>query len=196
MLRVPLLLALLLPVPPALADEPLEVLREHVNRGIAVLQDPRFADGTDRLAQREALCEIAHDMFDPHLFSKLALGANWGTFSETQRTEFVDALSDYLCSFYLSRLQERYSDESVIFVDQELRNDSLALVRVEVDWQNTRVPLEIRMARREGRWKAFDAVFMGVSVLLVYRTQLREALANGSPDDLIRDLRARLAANG
>lgn len=176
--------------------EPIDVLRANVARGLDILSDPRYVDASRSAEQRARLCEVAHEMFDPRLFSRLALAEHWKRFDETERRDFVDAFSAYLCTYYLARLQERYTDEGVRFLGQEYRNDALALVRVEVEWENARVPIEIRMARREDGWKAFDAVVLGVSALLVYRSQLADALATGSPADLIRDLRVKVADPG
>lgn len=181
---------------PVAATEPMDVLRANVARGLEILTDPRYGDAAYRAEQRARLCEVAHEMFDARLFSRLALADHWKRFDDRERNDFVDAFSEYLCTYYLARLQERYSDEGVRFLGQEYRNDALALVRVEVDWENARVPIEIRMARREDGWKAFDAVVLGVSALLVYRAQLAEALSEGSPADLIRDLRMRVANSG
>lgn len=178
----------------ARADSPMEALRENIGKGIAVLRDPRYDADTERPAQRERLCAIAQEMFDPSLFSKLALGANWGRFSGDEQKVFVDSFAHYLCRYYLSRLQQRYTDENIAFVEQAFKSDKLATVKVEVLWQDARVPVEVKMALRDGRWRAYDIVFMGVSAVMVYRTQFNDALANDTPAALIDNLRSRSTA--
>lgn len=177
------------------AEQPIDVLRTNVTRGLEVLNDPQYRDPAQRTAQRARLCEIAQEMFDPYLFSKLALGTNWQRFSATQQREFVATFGAYLCRYYLSRLQAFYTDESVDFVQQEFKSDAIATVTVEVLWQERRVPVQIRMALREGRWKAYDLVFMGVSAVLVYRTQFDDALRESTPAALIQSLKERGASD-
>lgn len=178
------------------AEQPIDVLRTNVTRGLAVLNDPQYREADRRDAQRARLCEIAQEMFDPYLFSKLALGAGWQRFSAAQQREFVATFGAYLCRYYLSRLQTFYTDESVEFVQQEFKSDAIATVAIEVLWQDKRVPVRIRMALREGRWKAYDLVFMGVSAVLVYRTQFEDALRESTPAALIQSLKERGASDG
>jgi phospholipid transport system substrate-binding protein len=177
-------------------EQPVDVLRANVARGLAVLNDPAYEAPAQRSAQRERLCEIAQEMFDPRLFSKLALGAAWKRFNATEQNEFVATFGAYLCRYYLSRLQAYYTDETVEFVHQEFKSAALATVKVEVLWQEQRVPVTIRMALREGRWKAYDLVFMGVSAVLVYRTQFEDALRESTPAALIQSLRDRGGVDG
>ena len=49
------------------------------------------------------------------------------------------------------------------------------------------------MALREGRWRAYDLVFMGVSAVLVYRSQFNAALRVDTPAALIETLRTKTA---
>ena len=180
--------------------EPMEVLKQHVERGLAVLTDPEFADLEEHdvgfNAQREQLCAVAQEMFDPYLFSVLSLGANWKRFSEDERDAFVSEFATYLCRYYLSRLQTWYSNETVEYIDQTYVNDARANVDVAVIWNNTRLPITIRMAWRHGEWRAFDAVVSGVSAVMIFRSQFASFLKKGAPADLIEDLRQRGAANG
>lgn len=175
------------------AEAPLEVLRTNVTKAIAVLKDPRYQDAAQKPAQRGRLCEIAQEMFDPYLFSKLALGVAWERFSASERQEFVDSFAAYLCRYYLTQLQEHYDDESVTFLRQVYRSPQIARVEIEVLWQDARVPVKIRMALRDGHWKAYDMVLMGVSAVLVYRTQFDDALRKDTPAALIQSLREKTA---
>ena len=177
------------------ADEPIDILRHNVEQGLVVLKDPSLREPSQRLVQRDKLCHITQELFDPHLVARLALGAEWKSFEQEQRSEFVEVFATYFCHNYLDQLQAHYENDDVVFVDQTLKNDSRASVRVEVTWQGKQVPLEIRMARHAGEWKAYDAIFLGISTLRVYKAQFRAALKNGSPTELIAKLQQRVALN-
>ena len=179
----------------AAAPTPIEVLRTHIAKSIEVLQDPRYHDPAQATAQRERLCAIGREVFDPYLFAKLALGTHWSAFSHAEKTTFVDVFADYLCRYYLSRLQQRYRDEQVEFMGQRFDGDTRARVTAQVLWQDTRIPVEIPMALREGRWRAYDLVLLGVSAVKVYRSQFGDALSHDSPARLIAQLRAKTARN-
>jgi len=168
-------------------SSPLAALRANVDAALAVLNN----DDADREARHTRLCAIANDLFDPLVFSRLALGAHWSTFTSAEQDEFTAVVADYLCTYYLTRLQLRYRDERVVYGAERWRSRTLASVAVEVLWQDARVPLEVRMTLRDGRWRAFDLVFMGVSVVKVYRQQFQVALREASATQLIAQLRAR-----
>jgi len=169
--------------------EPQAVLQANVARAIAVLDDARYADDPD--GQQQALCSIALDLFDAELFSKLALAEAWKRFDTAERQAFVQTFGAYLCRYYLSRLQRYYAGETVEFTGQTYKSDNLATVTADVLWQGQRIPVIVRMARRAGRWRAYDMALLGVSAVLVYRSQFADALRERTPAELIDDLRTR-----
>ena len=174
--------------------EPLEVVREHVGTAIAVLQDPSYRERND--AQRERLCAIAHQLFDIETFSRLVLMARWKELDRSGQAEFVNVFGDFLCRYYLSRLQLYYGNEQVDFTGQEIKSDTRATVRASVSWQGLDIPVEVRMSYRKGRWRAFDVVVSGISAVLVYRAQFQPRLINEPAASLIDELRQRIAEQG
>lgn len=175
---------------------PIDVLKTHIEAGIAVLNDTRYADAAAHAAQRDELCAIANEMFDIYAFSRLVLAGNWRDFEQPQQAEFVQVFGDFLCRYYLSRLQARYSNEQVTFSRQRMTADNRALVSASVRWNDLDVPVEVRMAHREGRWRAYDIVVAGISAVLLYRTQFEAALLASSPAGVIADLRRRIEEQG
>lgn len=178
----------------AAGDEPgpLEVLQQHVAAGVKTLAE-RPAAGTEAHAQQQAqLCEIANDMFDIYAFSRLVLAARWQQFSSDEQAEFVAVFGEFLCRYYISRLQARYSNEQVRFVQQTMKSERRAVVRAEVTWNDIDVPVDIKMARRQGQWRAFDISVAGISAVMLYRSQFEDALQTASPAKLIDELRLRM----
>ena len=174
--------------------DPLEVVREHVGTAIAVLQDPSYRERD--AVQRERLCAIAHQLFDIETFSRLVLMGRWEDLDRSGQTEFVNVFGDFLCRYYLSRLQLYYGNEQVDFIGQEIKSDTRATVRASVSWQGLDIPVEVRMRYRDGRWRAFDVVVSGISAVLVYRAQFQPRLLDISPRELIDELRQRIAEQG
>ncbi len=176
------------------AEQPIEVLRRHVSAGIAVLQDERYGEASE--AQREQLCAIAREMFDIYAFSRLVLAGHWRDFSDAERGEFVEVFGEFLCRYYLSRLQRRYNSEQVSFSRQSFSSEHRASVEASVVWQDIEVPVEVRMVRREGRWRAYDLVVAGISAVMLYRAQFETMLLKNAPGDLIAELRRRIETQG
>jgi phospholipid transport system substrate-binding protein len=177
-------------------EQPIDVLRTQIAAGLAVLTDPAYADPARHAEQQTRLCEIANDMVDVHTFSRLVLMASWTRMSADEQDEFVSVFGEFLCRYYLSRLQIYYANEQITFADQEFRSKTRARVTASVVWRGTEIPFEVRMVYREGRWRAFDIAVSGVSAVLVYRVQFQPLLLNGTPRALIDELRQRIADQG
>jgi phospholipid transport system substrate-binding protein len=153
--------------------------------GIAILEDPQYQDITEKDRQQEILCEAAWEAFDFKEFSKRVLGSNWLSFTSSQRREFIDVFSAFLCKYYITRLQERYTDEKVIYLSQHPLANSRALVKVNVIWKGVEVPVEVRMLKRNDTWKVYDIIVLGVSSVRNYRAQFQTILLEQSPAQVI-----------
>jgi ABC-type transporter MlaC component len=135
------------------SEQPIDVLQKNINTGITILKDPQYQDTTEKDRQQEILCETAWEAFDFKEFCKRVLGSNWRNFSSSQRRQFINVFSEFLCKYYITRLQERYTDEEVNYLSQHPLAKSQALVKVNVLWKGVEVPVEVRMLKRNDTWK-------------------------------------------
>ena len=166
-------------------EQPIDVLQKSINTGIAILENPQYQDTTKKDRQQEILCETAWEAFDFKEFSKRVLGSNWRNFTPSQRRQFIDVFSEFLCKYYITRLQERYTNEEVIYLSQHPLADSKALVKVHVLWKGVEVPVEVRMLKRHHSWKVYDIIVLGVSGVRNYRAQFQTILLKQSPAQVI-----------
>ena len=180
--------------PFALAEEPIDILRENIARGIGVLEDPQYEADGNREAQLDTLCEITREIFDTTLFARLALASDWKRFSAEEQTEFVEVFATFLCRYYLTRLQDRYDGQRVDFTEQTFKSDTRVSVVAKVIWQGLEIPIEVRMVLRHEKWTAYDLVIAGVSAVILYRAQFRSVLREGTPADLIDTIKQKTPA--
>lgn len=162
----------------ALADQsrPMDTLRRGVEKGLGILNDPRYSDGSNKEEQHRKLEAIVERLFDFREFSRRVLASNWDGLSAAQKDEFVAVFTDFLSRFYVGRLQERYRDESVLYLGQTVESPVKAMVNVAVVWQGQQVPVDLRMIRREGRWKVYDIQVVGIGAVIFYRAQFNSLL--------------------
>ncbi len=190
-----LMAALLFSLSPfALADEPIDILRENIARGIGVLEDPQYEVNGNRDVQLDKLCEITMEIFDAKLFTRLALTSDWKRFSTEQQTEFVDVFATFLCRYYLTRMQDRYDGQRIEFTEQTFKSDTRVSVGADVIWRGLEIPIEVRMVLRHEKWTAYDLVVAGVSAVILYRAQFRSVLRDGTPADLIDTIKQKTPA--
>jgi len=174
------------------AEQPLDVLQQHINTCLAILKNPQFANPQHKALQLSKLRQLLDQAFDFDEFSRRVLADNWQKFTPLQQREFVDTFAEFLSKFYMRELQKQYTDESVALVGQQMLQDSRALVQAEVFWNNISIPVEVRMSSRSGKWKVYDISVLGISAVLNYRAQLDDILRKESPSQVIARLKNKV----
>ena len=173
-------------------DQPIEALRKGVEEGLRILKAPEF-DETDRKeAQQQKLRIILEQLFDFREFSKRVLAANWNYFTPSQREEFVSVFTEFLGKFYMGKLQEKYKDESLIYLNQEIKTPTRALVNIQVVWKGQKIPVDLRMIKRKGLWKVYDIQVLGISAVRNYRAQFKSLLNKKTPAGVIELMKERI----
>lgn len=179
---------------PVLADgdQPIDALQRGVDAGFRVLKDPDLREADRKEAQQLKLRVILDQLFDFRVFSKKVLASNWKNFTPAQRKEFVSVFAEFLGKYYMSKLQDKYKDETLIFVGQEMRSDTRAVVHIKVVWKGAKIPVELRMIKRRGMWKVYDIEVLGISAVRNYRAQFQSLLAKETPDQVIDRMKERI----
>ncbi|UCD79733.1 MAG: ABC transporter substrate-binding protein [Desulfobacterales bacterium] len=175
------------------AQQPIEALQRGIEKGISVLENPQFEDASRKQEQQQKLWEIMLQVFDFKEFSRRVLGSHWHKFSQQQRDDFVRTFSTFLGKFYLGRLQDRYNNQKVIYLGQQIISDSRALVEVEVLWKNMKVPVELRMTNLSGSWKVYDLTVLGINAVNNYRAQFKSILSKETPQQIIARIEDKIA---
>ena len=179
---------------PALADgeRPIEALQRGVEKGLQILNDPGFNEADRKEAQQQKLRIILEQLFDFYEFSRRVLASNWKKFTPLQRKEFVRVFTEFLGKFYMGKLQEKYRDETLIYVSQELKTPILALVNVQVVWKGQKIPVDLRMIKRKGLWKVYDIQVIGISAVRNYRAQFKSLLSKKTPAGVIELMKQKI----
>lgn len=179
---------------PALADgdRPIEALQKGVEKGLRILNDPGFNEADRKEAQQQKLRIILEQLFDFREFSRRVLASNWKKFAPSQREEFVRVFAEFLGKFYMDKLQKKYKDEILIYVGQELKTPTRALVNVQVVWKGQKIPVDLRMIKREGLWKVYDIQVIGISAVMNYRAQFKSLLSKETPAGVIELMKQKI----
>jgi phospholipid transport system substrate-binding protein len=185
---------LVLTVIPALAggDQPIEALQRGVEEGLRILKDPEFNNADQKDAQLHKLSIILEQLFDFREFSRRVLAAQWKNFTPLQREAFIRLFAEFLGRFYMGQLQEKYKDERLIYVSQEMISARRALVRVKVVWKAQEIPVDLRMIKRKGLWKVYDIQMLGISAVRNYRAQFKSLLSKETPALVIERLKIKI----
>jgi len=171
----------------------MEAVQQAIEKAIHVLDDPRFQAPDSKNVQQAKLRQIMLEAFDFKEFSRRVLGPYWKDFSLQQREEFVRVFGNFLCKFYLGRLQERYNKERVIYLGEQMISESSARVEIEVIWRSLKVPVKLRMTNKSGKWKVYDLSLFGINAVSNYRAQFKWMLSRESPQQIIGRVKEKIA---
>jgi phospholipid transport system substrate-binding protein len=169
---------------------PSEAMRTTVSQALAVLQDQELkkpARTDERVAR---LRKIADACFDYGEMAKRSLGGQWNKLGEKDRQEFVDLFTEFLTATFVEKIHS-YSDEEVKFLNEWLEGNYAEVKSIMVG-KKTEVPLDYRLMKKDGDWKAYDVVADGISLVQNYRGQFTKILRSSSYEHLVQILREKI----
>jgi phospholipid transport system substrate-binding protein len=158
-----------------------------------VLKVIEESEGKPPESRRAAIRAAAEPVFDWREMAARALARHWQARSEAERAEFVRLFTDLIERAYITRV-ERYSGEPVKFVGEKVEGD-LAVVQTRfIATKGQEVPMDYRLINRDGRWRVYDVVVEGVSLVGNYRTQFDRVIRTSSYPELVKRLKDKETA--
>ena len=187
-------LGLFLP-PKASASDPMDQVKQSTEEIRKIFKE---MNRPDQKEERNAkLRAIVRDRFDLEEMSKRALARYWRDRTPEQKKEFVALFSDLLENIYLKKIKkhegevQKHENDRVLYLDERI-DDSYASVRTKIiTYTGKEIPVEYKLLRKDGKWKAYDVVIEGVSLIGNYRTQFNQIIRSSSYGDLIKRMRAK-----
>jgi len=169
------------------AESPLDVIQTEVNKVLEVLR----TQGESKASKEMKIWSIIDQIFDYTELSKLALANYWRAFTPEQQKEFTTLFRRLLGGYYMERIMA-YTTEKEVFGKEIKLSENMVEIQSELITQTKSVLINYRMIHEKGKWKVYDVVIEGVSLVMNYRSQFREILANKSPQDLLKMLREKV----
>jgi phospholipid transport system substrate-binding protein len=185
------LLAVLSAPEPALAGDPTDQIRGAIDRGIAILKRPDLKAKEKREERREALRKELFPSFHFEEMAKRSLGVHWKDRIPQEREEFTRLFRNLLENAYAGKI-EGYKGEKILY-----RKESVDLPYAEVNTvivmlQGDEIPVDYRVLKDGARWRIYDIVIEGVSLVNNYRSQFAGILQKSSYPELVRRLKSTI----
>jgi len=171
------------------ADDPAPGLVATIN-GVIDL-----AIGKTPAAIQERLPEIRTRMsesFANEVIVQRAFGPHWKKLTPPQQTEAVDLVSRLIIRTYAMQLSTGQRPEIKISASREIGPDRREIVSSFVR-KTDAVNVIYRLGPIDGKWKVYDVLAEGVSVVGNYRQQFDAHFQKGSPAELLTLLKNKLA---
>jgi phospholipid transport system substrate-binding protein len=144
-------------------------------------------------ARRSAIRSAAEPAFDWREMASRTLARHWPPRSEAERAEFVQLFGDLIQRSYITQL-ERYSGEPIRYVGERVEGDLGVVSTRFVTKQSQEIPVDYRLLSRDGRWRVYDVVVEGVSLVGSYRSQFDKVIRTSSYPELVKRLKDKEAA--
>jgi phospholipid transport system substrate-binding protein len=172
------------------AGVPTDQLRGATDRVLKVLQDPELKQPAKGEVRRQQIRAIADEIFDWQETGKRALARHWQGRSPSERQEFSALFADLIERSYVSKL-EKYSGERIVYAGETVEGDTATVRTKLITKSNTEIPIDYRMQKEGDRWRAYDVLIEGVSLVSNYRTQFNRIIQQSGYGELVNKLKAK-----
>jgi phospholipid transport system substrate-binding protein len=176
----------------ATAGEPMDLVRQTSDQVIKVLEDPQLQGPAKQAERQERLRKVSEQAFDWKEMAQRALATHWRERTPQQQQEFVQLFRDLVERTYMQRLETAIQEKQDIQYVGEQVDGSRAVVKTNVATKrNQQVPIEYRLHKADGRWKIYDVLVEGISLVNNYRSQFNRIITSSSYDALVEKMRSR-----
>jgi phospholipid transport system substrate-binding protein len=163
---------------PAGAASPTAALEAFFEGANAIL---RTVDPFGDLDQpRQAVRELANEVFDFRGASALALGSAWLSRTPDEQDEFVRLFAVFLERGFIGMIGAKASvtdGVKIQYVDESIGDEWAGVATSLLTRNGLELPADYWFVRRGDRWKVQDVVIDGVSLIANYRSQFTRVLA-------------------
>jgi len=173
----------------AIAASPTGQIQGAIDRVIKILNREDLKAKAKKEARQELLRTEIRPVFDFEEMSKRSLGIHWRKRTPEERAQFVKLFAELLENSYLGKI-ESYKGEQIRYVKESIDTPYAVVNTIIVTSREQEIPVDYRMLLEGDRWRIYDVVIEGISLVNNYRSQFAGILQNSSFDELVGKLRA------
>ncbi|HEY3303619.1 MAG TPA: ABC transporter substrate-binding protein [Candidatus Binatia bacterium] len=176
----------------ATAGEPTEQIRAAIERGVEVLKDAKLNGAKERAETVQRLKQVVYPLFDFEEMAKRSLGAHWRRLDPPRQKEFVALFTELLERTYANSIN-LYDGQTVTYTGETLDGDYAEVSTKIITKKGEAFSAVYKLHRVDGKWKIYDLVAEGISVVNNYRSQFNRVIVNSSLEELMRRLKEKAA---
>ncbi len=154
--------------------DPTEQFRPYVEEIVSILTDPDLQTKEKHSLRRENMRGVISECFNFDEMSRRVLARNWPKLNKDEQTYFVSQFTKLLENAYIGKI-EAYSDQKIEFTTQRIKGQRAQVVTNIID-KGTIIAVSYIMILQDNRWKVYDVVIEGVSLIRNYKEQFRQIL--------------------
>jgi phospholipid transport system substrate-binding protein len=173
----------------AWAGLPTDQLHDGVDRVIKILKDPDLRGDKRTDERRAAISKAADDIFDFAETAKRSLGQHWAQRTPAEREEFVRLFTELVQRTYVAKV-DQYNSEMTFRGDTIDGDHAIARTTLLLS-KGSAMSLDYLMHQSGDRWRVYDLIIDGISLVANYRAQFNKIIRTSSYEALVTTLRSR-----
>lgn len=174
---------------PCFASKASNQLKATVDEVLSVLKDDNLKGDQNKEARRAKISKLLETRFTYPTMSRGALGRNWRSLNDKQKSEFIPLFADLLKNTYIDKV-ESYTNEKINYSgERELKKDKKVVVETELVSGDSVIPIYYSLLNKGGNWLVYDIDIEGVKLVKNYRSQFAEIYEKKGFDGLINSLK-------
>ena len=146
-------------------------------------------------AQATAVQTVVDGLLDFDEIAKRTLASQWDGLTAGQRRDFLEALQRLIERKPLDRGLQIDFDSTVAYHGESVIDDEAVVSSIVTSTATTgrasRRLIQYKLCYRGGRWRVYDVIVEGVSLVDDYRDQFAKIIAQDSFDGLLRRMRKK-----
>ncbi|MFQ5713961.1 MAG: phospholipid-binding protein MlaC [Candidatus Scalinduaceae bacterium] len=172
------------------AGEPGDLVMKTIDRGLTILKDPSLS-GKEKFGERKRkLWAEISPIFNFKEMSKRALGKHWRELSDEQKGEFVELFTSILKDTYIGKT-DTYSGEKIIYLRERQNGNRCKVQSTFITKTGKEISVNFSLLNNGGKWKIYDVIIEGVSLVNNYRSQFNNILVKSSYEDLVQKMQKK-----
>jgi phospholipid transport system substrate-binding protein len=140
--------------------------------------------------RRETLKQVISAIFDYTEMAKRSLGSHWNQRTPAERKQFVDLFATLLENSYADKI-ESYNNEKIEYINESVDGDYSEVRSNIITASHNEFSLNYMLINENGKWKVYDVVIEGVSLVSNYRSQFNRYISEHGYDKLVKELQTK-----
>jgi len=172
------------------AGEPTNLMKQTIDKVLDILKNKELKKPQKTNARRAAIRNVVGERFDFEEMAKRSLALHWKKRTAEERQEFVPLFSDLIERAYIKKI-ESYTDEKVVYSGEKTENMYAVVDTKILTKRNVEIPIQYRLLKESNRWKVYDVIVEGVSLINNYRNQFNKIIREKSYEELVKRLKKK-----
>lgn len=172
----------------AAAGEPTEEIRAAVNRGVEILSAARLDSQSGKAETINRLRKVVYPLFDFEEMAKRSLGPHWRQLDARRQGEFVAVFTELLEKTYARHI-DLYDGQKVAYTGEVIDQDYAEVKTKLIGKKGDNFSIDYKLIRAGGKWRIYDIIAEGISLVNNYRSQFNRVIAKSSLEELMRKMK-------